>query len=73
MSKIITFEKNTKEDILDLFDCAVDADGYIIEKQSGQKVPSSDGEPLELKDFVGLKKGSLVFIRTGINSVIELA
>jgi hypothetical protein len=71
MDKIITFSREVKEDILRFFDKGVDGEGYIIEKDTGQKV-LSDGEPLEFDNFAGIKKGSLVFIKSDINSLIEL-
>ena len=72
MEKIITFEKSAKEEVLGFFGKAVDEDGYIIDKVTHEKVPASDGDDLEFEQFAGIRKGSLVFIKSDINSIIEL-
>lgn len=72
MEKVITFSNEAKKNILSFFDKTIDEEGYIIEKDSKQRILSSDGEPLEFDNFAGIKKGSLVFIKSDINSLIEL-
>jgi hypothetical protein len=74
MKRIITFNKNAKTFILDSFNKAIDKEGYIVEKDNPSKrLIASDGEPLTLDDFVGIRKGSLVFYKSDINSLINLA
>jgi hypothetical protein len=74
VEKIITFEKEAKREILDLFGKTLDAEGYIVDKQDpSQKILASDGNYLTLDDFAGIRNGSLIFIRSDINSVIELS
>ena len=74
MEKIITFEKNAKEEILSLFDKAVDEEGYIVEKhEPTQRVLTPDGDEIELEKFAGVRQGSLLFFKSDINSTIELA
>ena len=74
MSKIITFEEEAKAEVLNLFNKAVDEEGYIVEKDNpAQRIPGSDGEALEVEHFAGIKKGSLVFIKSDLISLIELA
>lgn len=72
--RIITFDISAKERILEAFDKTIDKEGYIVEKnRPGEKILSQEGEELRLEDFAGLKKGSLVFIRSGLTSLIKLA
>jgi hypothetical protein len=73
MKGIITFDNEAKIDMLEFFDKTVDKEGYIIEKSTGQKILASDGDYLELAHFAGIKKGSLVFVKKDINSIIELS
>lgn len=72
--RIITFNISAKERILEAFGKTIDKEGYIVAKdRPEERVLSQDGEELRLKDFAGLKKGSLVFIRSGLTSLIKLA
>lgn len=73
MEKIITFDSTAKIDLLKLFKKDVNEDGYIIEKDTKKPILASDGECLSIENFAGLKKGSLVFLKSDINSIIELA
>lgn len=73
MSKIITFDNSAKTEILNSFNMTV-KDGYIVEKDNPQKIViSPEGDPLEFSKFAGIKKGSLVFMRSDITSLINLA
>ncbi|MFH1504041.1 MAG: hypothetical protein ABIH08_01435 [Candidatus Omnitrophota bacterium] len=72
MEKVITFSKEAKIEILHFFNKDVDRDGYIIEKDTGERIPGSDGEPVEFEHFAGIRRGSLVFVKSDINSIIEL-
>lgn len=74
LKNVITFDESAKEAILDIFGKAVDKEGYIVEKdKTKQKVLSPDGEYVKLDQFAGLKKGSLLFIKKDLPSLIELA
>ncbi|MDD2680265.1 MAG: hypothetical protein PHO03_05670 [Candidatus Omnitrophica bacterium] len=75
MSKIITFSESAKAEILDSFNMAVNLEtGYIVEKNNSQKIVlSPEGDPLEFRNFAGIKKGSLVFVKSDITSLINLS
>lgn len=74
MAKIITFDSSAKTEILNSFNMAVNHDGYIVEKSNLHKIVlSPEGEPLELKNFAGIKKGSLVFVKCDIPSLINFS
>ncbi len=70
--KIITFDKSAKEFILDSFDKKVNNESYVVEKETGNKVIANDGQDLLISQFGGIKKGSEVFIKSDIISVMQL-
>lgn len=73
MEKIITFEKEAKLEILEAFNKTVDENGYIVEKtKPSQRVLTIDGEELKLEDFAGIRKGSEIFIKADLVSIINL-
>jgi hypothetical protein len=74
IAKTITFDKSAKKFILDSFDKSTDDQGYIVEKNNPtQRVLSPDGQEVELDKFAGIKKGSQVFIRSDLVSIINLS
>lgn len=74
MRKVITFEKEMANDILNLFNKTVDDSGYIVEKDNiDQKVLTIDGEELKIEDFAGIRPGSEIFIKSDLISIINLA
>jgi len=73
MTTTITFDKESKIDILGYFGKTTDKEGFIIEQKSRERVLTENGEPLTFDDFAGLKHGSLVFLKSDIGSIIDLA
>ena len=70
----LTFHKSFKKEILEIFDKKIDDEGLIVEKDSPtQRVLSPDGESIRLKEFAGITKGSEIFIKSDLISLIELA
>lgn len=73
MEKIITFEKEAKLKILEAFNKTIDENNYIVEQENPlQKVLTIDGEELKLEDFAGIRKGSEIFIKSDLVSIINL-
>ena len=72
---LLVFDKSiaTKKLILDSLGKATDREGYIIEKESKQRVLTKDGEEIHIKIFGGILKGSEIFIKDDIFSVMELS
>lgn len=69
----LLFDKNAKTEVLSLLNKDVDNDGYIVEKTNPvQKVLTFDGEEIMLKDFGGLEKGSELFIKDNLVSLLKL-
>lgn len=70
MLKVITFEESAKEEILSIFDKIVDNEGFIVEKDTGQRVITPDGEEIRLEEFAGIGKNG-VFIKSDLPSLIN--
>ena len=71
---LITFEESAKEEILDIFDKAVDEDGFIVEKgdtdDAKVRVKDSNGEDVRLEEFAGIGRGG-VLIKSDLPSLIR--
>lgn len=71
---VLTFDESFKEDILELFDKSIDSEGFIIEKSNPkQRVLSEDGQEVKVEEFGGIKKGSEVFIKNDLVSLMRLS
>lgn len=75
MEKIsLTFDDSVKEDMLDVFEKKLDSEGFIVEKDNPkQRVLSEDGQEVNISEFGGLKKGSEVFIKKDMISLLRLS
>ena len=70
----IRFESSARKDILDIFNKTIDPEGFIVEKDNPeQRVLSIDGDEVQFNRFAGLKRGSEIFIKSDIISLIELS
>ena len=70
----ITFDKKVKKELLTLFDKKVDDDGNIVENSNPkQKVLAVDGSEVNIEEFGGIKKGSEVFIKSDLVSLMKFA
>jgi len=69
----ITFDKSAKDFILDAFNKSVDKYGFVIEKDNpNQRVLAPDGQEVEFEDFAGIKRGSEIFIKSDLISLMNL-
>ena len=69
----ITFDKSATSDILNMFDKTIDKEGYIVEKSNpSQRVLTIDGQEIKTNEFAGIQKGSEVFIKNDIFSLMKL-
>ncbi|MCX9025429.1 MAG: hypothetical protein OIN85_04960 [Candidatus Methanoperedens sp.] len=70
---VITFEESAKEEILAIFDKTMDEENFIVEKGDiTQKVITPDGEEVTLEEFAGVRKGSEIFIKSNLPSIIDV-
>ena len=73
MNNIITFDVSVKKDILSFFGKTVDENGFLVEKEDiQQKVITQNGEEIKFDDFVGIRKGPEIFIKSDLPSLIDL-
>ncbi len=75
MEKVrITFDNPSKREILDFLDKTTNKEGLIVEKQNPeQKVLTFDGQEISLEEFGGVKRGSEVFIKNDLVSLMRLS
>lgn len=69
----ITFAPAAKLYVLGLLGKAVDNEGFIIEKSSRKRVITPDGDEVPLENFGGVHKGSMVFVKSDLVSIIQMA
>lgn len=58
--------------ILEAFGKEINEDGFIIESATKEIVLSPEGEEIEAKKFGGIKKGSEIFIKNDLYSIMNL-
>jgi hypothetical protein len=69
---VITFDESTKEELLSCFGKTVDDEGYIIERDTGQKVVTQEGDRISIEEFAGIRKGSEIYLKSDLPSLIKL-
>lgn len=57
--------------LLEAFGKSINADGLIVDS-NGEPVLTPEGEEIEASKFCGLKKGSLIFIKDDLYSIMNL-
>lgn len=67
----ISFDGTSKKFVLEALGKTVDEQGYIIETDSKKRVLTPDGEPLHVDDFGGVRKGSEIFFKNDLPSVLN--
>jgi hypothetical protein len=70
----LTFDSSLNEEVLNFFDKMVNEDNVIVEKSNPQQqVLSADGQEVKLEEFGGIRKGSEVFIKNDLISLMRLS
>ena len=79
MSLRVTFDSHNRDFILDTFGKTT-ANGFVVEKsQPGRKAMPSEkvltprGEDIPIQEFAGVRKGSVIFVKSDIVSLVEAA
>lgn len=69
----IIFTKAASNFILESFGKTQDSETYIVEKSNPkQRVLNQDGEEIKIEQFAGIKKGSQIFIKSDLISLMHL-
>lgn len=70
----LTFDSSLRVEILGSFDKEVNDEGIIVEKSNPlQHVLGIDGQEVRIEEFGGIKKGSEVFIKNDLVSLMRLS
>jgi hypothetical protein len=70
----LTFEDSAKKEILEFLNKDIDKEGFIVEKENpNQRVFTVDGEELSFDELGGIQKGSEVFIKKDLVSLMRLS
>jgi len=70
----ITFDEESKSDILELFGKTLDEEDYIVEIENvNQRVLTTKGEEIHISEWAGVMKGSEAFVKSDAFSLIEIA
>src|SRR5215204_3069665 len=67
----LLFTEKTLPLILEAFGKSINEDGIIIETSNGEPVLTPEGEEIEARNFGGLKKGSEIFIKSDLYSIMK--
>lgn len=71
MSSELTFDDSAVDFVLEAFDNTVDEEGYIIKKDTGERVLTPSGKPLTPEELGGIAKGSEIYVEDNYVSVLE--
>jgi hypothetical protein len=69
--KIITFDESAKKELLSALGKTVDKEGFITERKTSQRVLTRDGEEIKASEFAAYKKGSEIFVKKDLISLIK--
>ena len=70
----LTFDESVKNEVLGFIGKDVDSDGFIVEKDNPkQRVLTVDNEEITLEEFGGYQRGSEVFIKNDLISLMRLS
>lgn len=67
----ISFHKTLKPQILQAFNKKVDKNSYILDENSKERVLTHEGEEIQVKEFGGILKGSLIFVKSDLMSLVS--
>ena len=71
---VVVFDESSKAKLLEIMGKSIDSEGFIVEETDlTQRVLTKDGEEIKFSEFAGLRKGSEIFIKNDINSILEIA
>jgi hypothetical protein len=73
MKARLLFTGNALPFILKAFGKSINEEGIIIDAATGEPILTPEGEVLTKDKFGGIKKGSEIFIKKDLLSVIKLA
>ena len=70
---VIAFSSEVKEEILDAFGKKINQEGFIVESGTNNYVYTPEGEKIPADSFAGITKGSVIYVKSDLISLISLA
>jgi len=67
----ISFDDSLVPNVIGAFGNKMDKEKYLVDKNSAQRVLSPDGDYIHISEFAGITKGSRVYIKSDIPSLID--
>jgi len=71
--KTITYNDNTLDLILTMFNKSVDKDGYVVESETGKRVLTPNGDEVRKEEFAGFVPGSEIVLTKDLPSLLQYA
>jgi hypothetical protein len=69
----VTYDASARDFVLDAFGKSV-KNGFVVEKSNpNQRVITPRGEEIPVEKFAGVRKGSAIFVKSDIVSLVETA
>lgn len=69
----LVFDASARDFVLEAFDKTVDDEDYVVERKNpNQRVVTIDGQYIKKDQFAGVRKGSEIYIKSDIASLIEM-
>lgn len=68
----LLIDRSATKDILEMFGADINEENIIIDKESGEPVPTKEGTPIFIEEFGGIQEGSKIFIRNDLSVIIKL-
>jgi hypothetical protein len=70
----LQFDESARDFVLEAFGKTTDEAGYIVEKSDpAQRVLTRDGQEIKKEEFAGVTKGSEIYIKSDLISLIEIS
>lgn len=69
----LLFTNASAKYILEAFGKSINSEGIIIEKSTGEPIYTPEGEELTLQTLGAIKKGSEIFMKDDLFSIINIA
>lgn len=71
MTTTLTFDASVAEDVIREFGKEVDDNGYIVDPETGNRVETESGDPINVDHFAGVEKGSMIFLDDDFNTLVD--
>lgn len=68
----LLFTERSLHLILEAFGKSINEDGFIIDSTTKELIETPDGDTIKHTEFGGMKKGSEIFIKEDLHSIINL-